>query len=220
MLKLYGFDVSNYYNMLKLAMASKGLEHDIEAVYPNQTPEYLKRSHMGKVPALETEHGMLAETNIIMEYLDAAYPDKPLYSGDVFQQAKIKEMVKLCELYLELPARRCHPEVFFGGKVSDETKKEVKRALLKGIEGLARVAKFSPYLAGNEFTAADITFLYTADLAAGVAHKLFDIDLLALAPGAKELMVLLNEREDVKQIAEDRKEANVAFKKYVAGLQK
>ncbi|MFT4938662.1 MAG: glutathione S-transferase [Paraglaciecola sp.] len=219
MLKLYGFDVSNYYNMLKLAMASKGLEYEVEVIYPNQTPDYLKRSHMGKVPALETEHGMLTETNIIMEYLDAAYPDRPLYSGDAFQQAKIKELVKLCELYLELPARRCHPEVFFGGKVSDEIKKDVKRALFKGIEGLARLAKFSPYLAGDEFTAADIMFLYSADLAAGVAHKLFDVDLLALAPGAKELMLSLNEREDVKQIAADRKEANIAFKKYVASLQ-
>ncbi|MFT5677115.1 MAG: glutathione S-transferase [Paraglaciecola sp.] len=216
MLKLYGFDVSNYHNMLKLAMASKGLEFDVEVVYPNQTPEYLKLSHMGKVPALETEHGMLTETNIIMEYLDATYPEKPLYSGNAFQQAKIKELVKLCELYLELPARRCLSEAFFGAKVSDETKKEVKRALFKGIEGLARVAKFSPYLAGKEFTAADIMFLYGADMAAGVAHKLFDIDLLALAPGAKELMVLLNEREDVKQIAADRKEANVAFKEYIA----
>jgi glutathione S-transferase len=162
---------------------------------------------------------MLTETNIIMEYLDTAYPDKPLYPGDAFQQAKIKELVKLCELYLELPARRCLPEVFFGGKVSDETKKEVKGALIKGIEGLARVAKFSPYLAGDKFSAADIMFLYSMDIAEPVAQKLFDFDLLALAPGAKELLVLLNERDDVKQIAADRKEANVAFKKYIASMQ-
>ena len=219
MLKLYGFDVSNYHYMLKLSMASKGLEYTFETIYPNQTPEYLKISHMGKVPALETEHGMLTETNIIMEYLDAAYPDKPLYPGDAFQQAKIKELVKLSELYLELPARRCLPEVFFGGKVSDETKKEVKAALIKGIEGLARVAKFTPYLAGDKFSAADIMFLYSMDIAEPVAQKLFDFDLLALAPGAKELLVLLNERDDVKQIAADRKEANVAFKKYIASMQ-
>lgn len=218
MLTLYGFDVSNYFNMLKLALSTKGLEYKTVLVYPNQTSEYLQLSHMGKVPVLETEHGMLTETNVILEYLDEAYPEKPLYPGNAYQKAKIKELVKVLELYLELPARRCHAAAFFGSSVSDETRKEVKRALYKGIDALSRLTKFSPYVAGNQFTAADIMFLYTADLAAAVAHKLFNIDLLSLAPGSKELMALLNENEEVKNIAADRKEANVAFKKYVTSL--
>jgi glutathione S-transferase len=139
----------------------------------------------------------LTETNVILEYLDEAYPDKPLYLGNTFEKAKIRELVKMAELYLELPARRCHPEVFFGQKVDDLTKKEVKRALCKGIEALARCAKFSPYLAGEQLTAADIVFLYSADLASVVAGKLFDIDLLALAPGAKQLMIKLNQPERI-----------------------
>jgi glutathione S-transferase len=219
MLTLYGFDVSNYYNMIKLALAIKGIEYETVTIYPNQTPDYLQLSHMGKVPALKTEHGMLTETNIILEYLDQAYPAKPLYPGNAYEQAKIKELVKVLELYLELPARRCHGPAFFGSGVSDETRKEVKRALYKGVEALSRLVKFSPYVAGNELTAADIMFLYTGDLSATVAHKLFDIDLLALLPGAKELMALLREREDVKKIAKQRKEANGAFIEYVSALQ-
>jgi len=218
MLTLYGFDVSNYFNMIKLALTIKGIEYETVTVYPNQTPEYLQLSHMGKVPALKTEQGMLSETNIILEYLDQAYPEKPLYPGSAYEQAKIKELVKVLELYLELPARRGHGAAFFGSELSDETGKEVKRALYKGAEALSRLAKFSPYVAGNEFTAADIMFLYSADLAAAVAHKLFNIDLLSLVPGAKELMTLLNENEAVKKIALQRKEANVAFKQYVTNL--
>ncbi|MFT6899464.1 MAG: glutathione S-transferase [Paraglaciecola sp.] len=220
MLTLYGFDVSNYYNMLKLAMAHKGLEYQVVTVYPNQDPAFLAKSPMGKVPALETEDGLIVETNIIMEYLDARYPQKPLYPRDPYQQARVKELVKFIELYLELPARRCHPQAFFGTPVSDETRKDVKRALYKGMEGLSRLAKFSPYVAGDSFSAADIMFLYAVDLAAAVAHKLFDVDLLALTPGAKELMTKLNQLDSVKQIAAQRKEAQVAFSKYIAGLQK
>ena len=74
MLKLHGFDVSNYYNMIKLAMAIKGIEHQSVIVYPNQSPEYLGLSPMGKVPALETDQGVLVETNIILEYLDEGLP--------------------------------------------------------------------------------------------------------------------------------------------------
>jgi glutathione S-transferase len=218
MLTLYGFDVSNYFNMIKLALAIKGIEYKTVTLYPNQSDEYLSKSPMGKVPALETEHGILTETNVILEYLDERYPDKPLYPGNSFEKAKIRELVKMTELYLELPARRCHSEVFFGQQVNDLTKKEVKRALYKGIEGIARNSLFSPYIAGEQLTAADIVFLYSADLATAIAGKLFDFDLLAMAPGSKQLMAMLNQRHDVKKIAQDRKLANVEFKKYIASF--
>ena len=218
MLTLYGFDVSNYFNMIKLALAIKGVEYKSVILYPNQSADYLTKSPMGKVPALETEHGILTETNVILEYLDDTYPNKPLYPGNTFEKAKIRELIKMTELYLELPARRCHPEVFFGQAVDNLTKKEVKRALYKGIEGMARCAQFSPYLAGNQLTAADIVFFYSADLASAVAGKLFNLDLLDMAPGAKQLMATLNERQDVIRIAKDRKSANIEFKKYIASL--
>ncbi len=218
MLTLYGFDVSNYFNMIKLAFAIKGIEYKTVTLYPNQSAKYLSKSPMGKVPALETEQGVLTETNVILEYLDDNYPDKPLYPGNTFEKAKIRELVKMAELYLELPARRCHPEVFFGQAVDDLTKKEVKRALCKGMEGIARCAQFSPYLAGKHLTAADIVFLYSADLASVVAGKLFGLDLLDMAPSAKQLMTQLNQREDVIKIAADRKLANIEFNKYIASL--
>jgi glutathione S-transferase len=204
--------------MIKLALAIKGIEYKTVTLYPNQSAEYLSKSPMGKVPALETEQGILTETNVILEYIEDTYSDIPLYPGNTFEKAKIRELVKMAELYLELPARRCHPEVFFGQTVNELTKKETKRALFKGIEGVARCAQFSPYLAGEQLTAADIVFLYSVDLASVVADKLFGLDLLGMAPGAKQLMTLLNQREDVMKIAEDRKIGNINFKKYIASL--
>jgi glutathione S-transferase len=218
MLTLYGFDVSNYFNMIKLALSIKGLEYETVTVYPNQSEDYLTKSPMGKVPALETDQGILTETNVILEYLDDTYPDIPLYPGNTFEKAKIRELVKMTELYLELPARRCHSAVFFGQTVDDLTKKEVKRALYKGIEGITRRAELKPYLTGEQLTAADIVFLYSADLASVVAAKLFGFDLLDMAPGAKQLMTELNQRKDVIKIAEDRKLANIEFKKYIVSV--
>ena len=107
MLTLYGFDVSNYFNMIKLALSIKGIEYKTVIVYPNQSDDYLIKSPMGKVPALETDQGMLTETNVILEYLDDTYPDKPLYPGNTFEKAKVRELVKMTELYLELPAAMC-----------------------------------------------------------------------------------------------------------------
>ncbi|OFA31107.1 glutathione S-transferase [Glaciecola punicea] len=216
MLKLYGFDVSNYYNMIKLAMALKGIEYEAVPTYPNQTPEYLAIVPTGKVPALQTSDGMLIETNVIFDYLEEVSPQMPLIHGSAYEKARIRELMKMVELYVELPARRCHSEAFFGGKVDDITKSEVKRALLNGMQAISRAASFSPYLAGDKLSAADIFFLYSLDLASGVAKKLYNIDLLAEAPGAQELMRTLNAMPEVKAIAKDKRAAGPAFSAYVA----
>jgi glutathione S-transferase len=216
MLKLYGFDVSNYYNMIKLAMALKGIEYETVMTYPNQTPEYLAIVPTGKVPALETPDGMLIETSVIFEYLDEISPEHPLIGGSAYQKALTRELMKMVELYIELPARRCHNEAFWGVPVADITKKEVKRALLNGMQALSRAAKFSPYLAGDKLTGADIFFYYSADLASSVAKKLYDIDLLGEAAGAKELVAKIGTMPEVQAIAKDRKAAQPAFSAYLA----
>lgn len=216
MLKLYGFDVSNYYNMLKLVMDLKGIEYEAVNIYPNQSEEFLEISPMGKVPVLQTEQGVLSETSVILEYLDSLAEQAPLYPTDPFEKAKVQELVKMVELYLELPARRCHSEAFFGIPVADATKKEVKRALLNGMQALARVASFTPYIAGSAMTAADIMFMYSADLAASVAKKLYDIDLFSHAPGSYELLGQLNAIPAAQRIAQDRKSATPAFHQYLA----
>lgn len=216
MLKLYGFDVSNYYNMIKLAMAIKGIEYEAVVTYPNQTPEYLAICPTGKVPALATDDGVLIETNVILEYLDEVFPDIPLISGSAYERARIRELMKMIELYIELPARRCHTEAFWGVSVHEETKKEVKRALLNGMQALSRAASFAPYIAGDKMTAADIFFMYSVSLASAVAKKLFSIDLLAEAPGAKALFAQLNAMPEAKAIAKAQAAAQPAFQAYLA----
>jgi len=216
MLKLYGFDVSNYYNMIKLAMAIKGIEYEAVITYPNQTPEYLAICPTGKVPALATDDGVIIETNVILEYLDEVSPEILLISGSAYERARIRELMKMIELYIELPARRCHTEAFWGVPVHEETKKEVKRALLNGMQALSRAASFSPYIAGDKMTAADICFMYSISLASAVAKKLFDIDLFAEAPGAKELFAKLNAMPEARAIAKDQAAAQPAFQAYLA----
>ena len=54
MLKLYGFPVSNYYNMVKLALLEKALPFEEVPFVSGQTPQVLAISPRGKVPVLET----------------------------------------------------------------------------------------------------------------------------------------------------------------------
>src|SRR5258705_11385581 len=92
MLKLYGFPLSNYVNKVKFVL----LEHDIpfEEVRANfgQDEATLARSPLGKVPYIDTDAGPLCESQVIVEYLASAYPDKPIFAADPYVAAKEPEL--------------------------------------------------------------------------------------------------------------------------------
>lgn len=205
MLKLYGFPISNYFNMVKIVLLEKGVEFEYVDTKPSQEKDYLAKSPMGKVPCLETDKGFLSETSVIFDYLEETQGGPSFYPKDPYERAKVKQLIKELELYVELPARTCFPEAFFGGNVSDEVKEKALAAVKKGLACIKDNAKFSPYLAGAELTYADFFFMYSVNLAVAVGKRIFDTNLLADMPEAGELLSTLNERETAKQIAADQK---------------
>ena len=205
MVTLYGFTLSNYVNMVKMALYEKEMDFDWVDVKPNQESDYLTKSPMGKVPCLETEHGFLSETNIILEYLEETGGGNNLMPADPFERARVRELMKEIELYIELPARTTLAEAFFGGTVSDEVKQTAKKNLEKGIACLKRNGKFSPYVAGSEFTYADILLQYSLSLAGQAAKRVLNVDLLADLPEAKQLMETISQRPSAVRIAEEQK---------------
>ncbi len=211
MFKLYGFAVSNYFNMVKLALLEKGLTFEEVTLYGNQSEEFLSISPRGKVPVLGVEQGFINETSAILDYLEECSGGKALLPREPFARAQVRALVKEIELYIELPARIGYPQAFFGAGISDALKAKCKAELLAGVATLKRHASFAPYVAGDSFSLADIYFLYSIDLACGVAKKLFDLDLLADFPAARELLLRLNQNPHVKRIAADKEAAMPAF---------
>jgi glutathione S-transferase len=198
--------------MVKLALLEKEVEFEQVLRYPNQDEQWLEHSPVGKVPALETDEGFLCETSVILDYIEQAYPQsRALMPKALFAQSQTKELIQILQLYIELPARRCFAEVFFGGKVSEQTKDETKVELLKGIKALQRRAKFSPYIAGEFYSLADIVFIYSIDLAGLVAKKLFNIDLLEGFDKAKHLIEILKQRPHIISVMKERDAALAAF---------
>jgi glutathione S-transferase len=216
MLKLYGFCVSNYYNMVKLALLEKGLPFEEVAFYAGQSPEALAISPRGKVPVLGVEQGFVNETAVILEYIEQSQKGAPLLPGDPFERAQALALAKEIELYIELPGRACYPEAFFGMSVPDAIKDKTKAELLLGFASLGRHGRFAPYVAGDSLSIADLYFLYSVPLACAVAKKLFDLDLLAQMPAARALLDRLEQNPHVQRIAKDREAAMPAFMAMVA----
>jgi len=185
MIKLYGFRVSNYFNMVKLALLEKGLEFEEIHAMPSQESDFTRKSPMGKVPCIEVEGGCLSETGVILDYLEDTYPDTPLYPADPYARAKLREIIRTCELYIELNARRHYGHLFFGEAINETAVTEVKPTMEKGLRALNQLANFDPYIAGTQFTCADIVSYHCFTYPAIVAQKIYDWDIIAEMPGLK-----------------------------------
>lgn len=204
MLKLCGFAGSNYYNKVKFALLEKGVEFEEDLVWTDRSPELLARSPLGKVPFFETEQGVLCESQVMMEYVEAAYPQNPLLPADPFAAAKVRELIIFMELHLELVARDLYAEAFFGGKVSDEVKERTRKLLNRNAKAFARLAKFSPFIAGAEFTMADCAALVHLPLVSITSKTMYGEDVLADLP-VRDYTKMLGERPAVQRVNADRK---------------
>jgi len=214
MLRLCGFHVSNYHNKVRLALLEKGIAFEEDAdCRPSQEDAFLARSPLGKVPFLELDGAVLTESQVICEYLEEAYPAKPLYPPDPLARAQVRELIQYLELHMELVARRLYREVFFGGKASDETKKEVERDLAKGVRGFAKRASFAPYLAGKHFTLADCAAYVHLPLVSMASKLAFGRDFLDGLPQVKPYLKRLGERPAFARVSEDRKSAQAVLAK-------
>ena len=216
MFKLYGFAVSNYYNMVKLALLEKGLPFEEVTFYPTQTPESLAISPRGKVPVLGVDAGYINETAIILEYLEQSQKGTPLLPSDPFERAQVLAIAKEIELYIELPGRACYGEAFFGMTLPEAIKEKTRTELLLGFAALGRHGQFAPYVAGDSLSIADLYFLYSVPLACAVGQKLFGVDLLAEMPQAKALLERLEQNPHVQKIAADKDAAMPAFLAMIA----
>jgi glutathione S-transferase len=214
MIKLCGFHISNYHNKVRIALLEKGVPFEEDAgVKPSQKDEYLAKSPMGKVPYLEVNGVRLRESSVILEYLEDAYPDKPLLPKDPLGRACVREIVIFLELHMELVVRRLYGGLFFGGSFSEETKQQVDRDITKGVRALKAVAKFEPYIAGSELSIADCAAFVHLPLVSLVTKTAFGRDYLEDMPQVKPYLRMLGERPAFAQVNEDRKAASAAARK-------
>jgi glutathione S-transferase len=216
MLKLCGFPISNYFNKARIAMLEKGVPFELDpACRPSQEDAFLARSPMGKVPFLEMDGGaQLSESQVICEYLEDVYPQKPLYPRDALERARVRELITIMELHMELVARRLYPHAFFGrGPASDELKQAVEKDLAKGVRAFRMRAKFDPYVAGSDLTLADCAAFVHLPLVSLATKVVYGQDILESMPPIKGYLKMIGERPAFRTVNEDRKAATAAMQK-------
>ena len=210
MLVLHGFSSSNYYNVVKLALLEKELPFEERLVYSGAgegyRPEYLQHSPIGKVPCLQTAEGSISESRCIIDYLERAYPARPLYPDTPFAIAKQNELTQVIDLYLELAARRVIPNYFAKKPPPDNVARDVRTSLAKGVRALTQLARFDgEFLGGDRFTAADIAATIHLPTVSSIAKGVFGEDPLAGVPGLSDYLSRTFERPTVQRIRADQR---------------
>jgi len=212
-MRLHGFPISNYYNKVKIALLEKGVPFEEAHLYPSQKEPVLRISPMGKVPALELDDGTtIAESGVIVEYLEDAYPEPALLPRDPVARAKVRELVAVLDWHIEIQARQLYREAFFSGTASDEVKATVERELQKGIRALKQIARWSPYIGGPDFTLADCAAIVHLPLVTLATRKIYGRDFLEELD-LKPYLKLCGERASVRKTNDDRKAAQEAAAK-------
>jgi glutathione S-transferase len=159
MLTLYDAPRCPYCARVRILLAEKEVAYEtVEIDLENRPAPLYDKNPVGRVPILEENGFVLPESRVIMEYLEERYPEPPLLPSGPAERANVR-------LWFERFEDLSDPYygVFFEGK---------------GIEALdAELAKLdaalaaNPFLAGSQFSQADIAYvpwIIRAEARAGV----------------------------------------------------
>ena len=222
MIKLHGFSSSNYYNVPKLALLEKGIEFEEVLSYtgvgPKYKPEYLDKSPLGKVPALETPEGYISESRAILEYIERAHPSPALLPDNSFGAAKVQELAQFIELYFELAARRMIPNLLGGTEPDPAVLTEFETNIAKATTALGKLSRFDAFAYGDQFTLADIAAILNLPVVRSVGKRFLGNDPLSTVPGLDAYCERMEQRPHVKTIRADAAADRAGFMAHLQAL--
>lgn len=101
-LTVYGAPLSPFVRKLRVFLAEKGLEYQLEVITPFGQPEwYRELSPLGRIPALKDADFAIADSSVICQYLEEKHPElPPLYGQTPAQRAQIRWLEKYADYEL------------------------------------------------------------------------------------------------------------------------
>ena len=160
-MKLYGSLVSPYVARAVLAARYKGIDLAPETPPGGgiKSAEYLALNPMGKMPGLEVGGKCLAESMVIVEYIEDTHPQKPLLPKDAVERANARLLARIVDLYIAPQAspffRNMNP-----AKRNEEEVEAGKKALAKALADLEHYMNpQGPWANGTTFSLADVAML-------------------------------------------------------------
>jgi glutathione S-transferase len=160
---VYGPALSTYVWSVRLALAEKGVAHELVEVPfgAHREEPHLSRHPFAKLPAFEHDGFALYETQAILRYIDEGFPVAPLQPTDLHQFSRMNQIIGIVDAYAwdaiaagVLVNRVLKPRM---GLPVDEA--AIAAALPRArlcVSEISRLMGDQPYLTGDRVTLADL----------------------------------------------------------------
>ncbi len=170
MLKIYGADLSAPANKVRFVANALDLEYEYIQVNirggEHRTEEFLKLNPIGKIPVIDDDGVILFESDAITRYL-AEKNKSSLFPADLKKRASVDQWMSFVTIHVGGAVGR----VLFNRVFAPFAKVPVdERSMQDGVNFLGKFLPVinqqltdSSYLAGTDFSLADIALLATLD---------------------------------------------------------
>lgn len=206
---LYGATLSPFVRKVRLLLAEKGLDYQLEIVAPfNQPDWFMEISPLGRIPALRDGELTLADSSVIAQYIEERHPDAPaLYGSDATERARIRWLEKYADYELAPLTTFC---VFLNralnptmGKPCNEevVQQALGEKLPRHFDYLEKTLGGADYFVGDRLSMADLAF---ACQIANLQHGGESIDA-ARWPGLAALHGRLCQRASLQCVLPDER---------------
>lgn len=112
-MKLYQANLSPFAARVRIQIKAKGIS-EIEFAEPPGglgSEEYRSINPTGKIPALEVDGVVIAESAAICEYIEERWPEPPLLPEELMARAQVRMLVKTTDLYVTTPMFKTLPQL-------------------------------------------------------------------------------------------------------------
>jgi glutathione S-transferase len=145
---LYDADRCPYCARVRIVLAEKGLEFETVVIDLDDRPAWIyEKNPLGRVPVLEEDTFVLAESAVIDEYLEDRYPEPALWPADPAERALGRMLVfRFDEL----------SRPYYAVRRGEKGAGERLDAALAELDGLLEM---QPFLSGRQFGLADAAYV-------------------------------------------------------------
>ncbi len=170
--KVYGVAVSPFVRKVRVVMIEKSIPYELEEILPTKllkamnkdVPEsFSKVSPLGKIPAYSEGDFSIADSAVIVDYLDRTHPNPPLYPKDPKAHARadwfhkyadeVVSGVVMSKIFME---RVIKPQILGQSANEEGVQEAIQKDLPPIFDYLEKEIGEKKWIVGDDFTMADI----------------------------------------------------------------
>jgi glutathione S-transferase len=158
-IEIYSSALCPFAHRTRLTLLEKGVPFKlIEIDLQNKPANFSNISPYGKVPVLKHGDRRIWESAIINEYLEEAFPERPLLPKDPFQRAQARIWMNFADTRLFAASGK-----LLYGSPEPQQQAEAAKELVQHLqfieqEGLQKRSEEGPYWFGAEMSLVDLTY--------------------------------------------------------------